>query len=71
MLKFIIMYVDKDEKSNISIMEISESDAKDLASCLFEFEFMVNKYSILPESEQARLSMFSAKTRFLIIDALK
>jgi len=65
------MYADKDKSGLISMMEISQEDAKDLGSCLFEFEIMLKKYSSFPERERARLALFSAKIRFLLIEALQ
>jgi hypothetical protein len=65
------MYADKDNKGNISIMEIGTEEAKDLASLLFEFEHLIHRYSILPEREQARMALVSAKLRFQLIEALK
>ncbi len=62
------MYIDKDTSGNFSIMAISETDIKDLAAILFDFE---HSLSFLTDSEKARLNMFSAKIRFQIIDLLK
>jgi hypothetical protein len=65
------MYTDKDAQGNISIMEISREEAKNICSILFEFEAMLNsRSSSLPEREQGRLAMISAKLRFLLIDTL-
>jgi hypothetical protein len=65
------MYTDKDAQGNISIMEISPEEARDICSILFEFEGLVKDSAFLPEREQGRLAMISAKLRFLLIDALK
>ena len=70
-MNFQLMYADKDKEGNISLMEISREEANDLGSALFEFELMVNHSSTLSEREKGRLALFSAKLRFLIIDALK
>jgi|GEM_PF-5654810 len=64
------MYIDKDKSGKISIMEVTEDEAKDIRAILFEFEKMVN-HSFLSESDQARLIMFSAKLRFGLIDVLE
>jgi hypothetical protein len=64
------MYADKDISGKISFNEMNQDEVKDLASILFEFEHLIGTYSSLPEREQARLILFSAKLRFQIIDAL-
>ena len=64
------MYTDKDGSGKISIMEISQEDAKDIGTILFEFEHLIGR-SDMSEKEQARLAMSSAKLRFQLIDALK
>jgi hypothetical protein len=65
------MYIDKDDKGNISIMEINNDEAKDFASLLFEFELRVEHFSAIPLRERGRLSLLSAKMRFQLIDILK
>jgi hypothetical protein len=65
------MYTDKDKQGNISIMGLTNAEAKDFASLLFEFDHLVKNYSSLPERERARLLLFSSRLRFQIIDSLK
>jgi hypothetical protein len=64
------MYADKDQSGKISLMEMTQDEIKNLASVLFEFEYLLGQ-STLPAREQGRLAMFSAKLRFQIIDILK
>jgi hypothetical protein len=65
------MYTDKDKNGHISVMDLTNAEAKDLASLLFESEHLIVNYSSLPEREKAALSLFSARLRFKIIDSLK
>ncbi len=62
------MYIDKDKSGKISIMEISQSEIRDITTMLFEFE---HSNSFLSEREKSRLNLFSNNIRFQIIDALK
>jgi hypothetical protein len=62
------MYTDKDKSGNISIMELTQKDAKDLGKILFNFECPDRDMS---DKERARLLWLSAKIRFQIIDSLK
>jgi hypothetical protein len=64
------MYTDKDDRGNISIMEISRDEAGDLASLLFEFEHLINRYSILPERERTSLAIVSNRLRFQLVEEL-
>jgi hypothetical protein len=63
------MYADKDGKGNLSIMEISCGEARDLASLLFEFEHLLAR-SLLPIRERRRLEQQSIRIRQLIINEL-
>jgi hypothetical protein len=65
------MYTDKDKTGRIFIMEITPEEAKNIASLLFEFEHLINRYSALPERERAWMALVSAKLRFQLIDILK
>jgi hypothetical protein len=62
------MYADKDQSDNISIMELTPEESKDLGTILFNFEC---PNTDMGDREKARLLILSAKIRFKIIDALK
>ena len=64
------MHVDKDSKGNVSMMELTPEETKDLGAILFEFQYLVGN-AFLSDSEKARLLMLSQKIRFQIIDVLK
>jgi hypothetical protein len=64
------MYADKDNAGNISIMEMSVEEAKELGAMLFDYECIINN-SNTSDSEKAQHLMSSQKIRFMIIDAIK
>ena len=65
------MYIDKDKQSNFSIMELTREDIAELASILREFEYLIHKSDSVNDKTKGRMTMFSAKLRFQIIDILK
>jgi len=63
------MYTDKDTSGNISIMKISKEEAQDIGTILLEFEQSI-KNCEMSDSERNRLSAFSSKLRFQLINIL-
>ena len=63
------MHIDKDNAGKISIIEMSEDNAKDLGVILLEFEQQLKK-SDMPEQEKARLSSYSTSLRSKLVDTL-
>jgi hypothetical protein len=64
------MYIDKDTNGNLSIMEISPAEAKELGAILLEFERLINLESFLSKRERASHALAAAKLRFKLIDSL-
>ena len=64
------MYIDKDDKSNYSIMELSEDEIILLKDLSYSFQYLIDRTTFSLD-EKAEMAMFCAKLNFAIKDTLK